>query len=165
MNDEMEMLHELFRHMEWADATVWKSVSESSAARGDSIIRGRLYHIHMVQWAFLNVWLDQPLSELPDQSKLTDIGALASWGREVHGHDRRYLDRIDQSALQRIVRPPWLDDFAKYFGKPAASVTLVQTMLQVTSHSSHHRGQVNTRLHVCGITVPYFDFIVLVVLA
>jgi hypothetical protein len=83
VNDIIEMLHELFRHMEWADARVWKSVSESSAARGDSIIRDRLYHIHMVQWAFLNVWLDEAQSEFPEQGKLTDIGAIVSWGSRL----------------------------------------------------------------------------------
>ena len=156
----VEMLNELFQHMEWADACVWKSVFESPAARGDSIIRDRLCHIHMVQWAFLHVWRAQPLPEFPDASTFTDVAALASWGHEAHGQIQQYLERIDEAALQRIVRPPWLDDFEKYFGKAPAPINLLQTMLQVTSHSSHHRGQVNTRLRETGSKPLYVDFIV-----
>lgn len=154
------MLHELFRHMEWADACVWQSVFESPAARSDSIIRDRLFHIHMVQWAFIHVWLDQPLPGFPDQSKFTDIGAIASWGHEAHRQTKQYVDRIDEMSLERNVKPPWLDDFEKYFGKPAAPINLVQTMLQVTSHSSHHRGQVSARLREVGSQPRYVDFIV-----
>jgi len=154
------LVQDLFRHMEWADASIWKSVFESPAGRSDSTIRTRLYHLHMVHWTFLHVWLDEPLPEIPDQNSFTDIAALASWGQEAHGRTMQYIERIDETALQRGVKAPWLDDFEKYFGKPAAPTNLIQTMLHVTSHGSHHRGQVNTRLHDLGTRPPYIDFIV-----
>jgi uncharacterized damage-inducible protein DinB len=153
------ILWELFQHMEWADACVWKSVFGSPAARSDSTVRTRLYHLHMVHWAFLQVWLDQSLPEIPEQSTFTDIVALASWGQETHGKTLQYVGQMDKTELQRIVKIPWLDDFEKYFGKPAAPTNLIQTMLHVTSHSSHHRGQVNTRLREIGTPPPYIDFI------
>jgi len=158
------LVQDLFRHMEWADARIWKSVLESAAAGSDSTIRTRLYHLHMVHWAFLHVWFDQSLPEIPDQSSFTDVAALASWGHEAHGKTMQFIERIDETALQRVVKVPWLDDFEKYFGKPAAPTNLIQTMLHVTSHSSHHRGQVNTRLHEVGTPPPYIDFIVWVCL-
>ena len=103
------ILWELFQHMEWADACVWKSVFGSPAARSDSTVRTRLYHLHMVHWAFLQVWLDQPLPKIPEQSTFTDIVALASWGQEtqwknaaVHRADgRSSIAKSRQSSLAR----------------------------------------------------------------
>ena len=49
-------LNDLFRHMEWADASVWRAVLASDAARADTKLRELFYHVHMVQRAFLRVW-------------------------------------------------------------------------------------------------------------
>jgi len=38
-------------------------------------------------------------------------------------------------------------------------VTLVETMLQIPSHSTHHRGQIATRLREIGGEPPITDFI------
>ncbi len=38
--------------------------------------------------------------------------------------------------------------------------SLGQTLLQVTAHSSYHRGQVNVRLRELGVDPPMTDFIV-----
>jgi uncharacterized damage-inducible protein DinB len=77
-----------------------------------------------------------------------------------HGKTTQYIERIDETALQRGVKVLWLDDFEKYFGKPEAPTNLIQTMLHVPSHGAHHRGQFNTRLHDLGTQPPYIDFIV-----
>jgi hypothetical protein len=85
---------------------VWKSVFESPQARNDSIIQARLYHLHMVHWAFLHVWLDQPMPEIPVQSKFTDIAALVAWGHEAHESTGQYVNQIDEAARKKSSRPP-----------------------------------------------------------
>ena len=154
------MLHELFRHMEWADARVWNGVLGSPAARRDSILRDRLFHIHVVQWGFLHLWVNRPLPEFPEQSKFPDHPSIASWGRQAHEQIAAFVERVDESRLEQAVSLPFADYFVKQFGSTAASITLAQTMLQVTSHSSHHRGQVNIRLRELGFEPPFVDFIV-----
>jgi hypothetical protein len=42
--------------MEWADAIAWRAVLSCQEARDDERIRMWLYHVHMVQRAFLRVW-------------------------------------------------------------------------------------------------------------
>jgi hypothetical protein len=75
------LVQDLFRHMEWADACIWKSVFESPAGHSDLTIRTRLYHLHMVHWTFLHVWLDEPLPQIPDQ-----IGSpTAEWASRIGG--------------------------------------------------------------------------------
>ena len=50
-------LKELYTHMQWADATIWKAVSLSSDSRSDDQIIDTLLHLHETQHAFLSVWL------------------------------------------------------------------------------------------------------------
>jgi uncharacterized damage-inducible protein DinB len=156
---KIAMLHELLRHMEWADARVWNAVLGSPAARGDSILRDRLFHIHVVQWGFLHLWFNRPLPEFPDQSKFPDLPSVASWDRQAHEEIAAFMGRVDQSGLEEVVTLPFSDYFVKQFGA-GSPITLAQTMLQVTSHSSHHRGQVNIRLRELGVEPPFVDLIV-----
>src|SRR5262249_46377575 len=106
------MLHELLRHMEWADARVWNAVLGAPAARGDSILRDRLFHIHVVQWGFLHLWLNRPLPEFPDQSKFPDLQSVASWGRQAHEEIAAYMGQVDESALEAAVSL----SFSGFFG-------------------------------------------------
>src|SRR5512139_289992 len=53
---DVKALADLNRHMAWADATVWSAVLACDAAHADARIRELLYHIHMVQRAFLRTW-------------------------------------------------------------------------------------------------------------
>src|SRR4030095_11808470 len=154
---KIAMLHELLRHMEWADARVWNAVLGSPAARGDSILRDRLFHIHVVQWGFLHLWFNRPLPEFPEPFTLLPRGA--SGGRQAHEEIAAFMGRVDQSGLEEVVTLPFSDYFVKQFGA-GSPITLAQTMLQVTSHSSHHRGQVNIRLRELGVEPPFVDLIV-----
>ena len=60
-------LRDLYQHMEWADASVWRGVFESENARTDQKLRDYFYHLHLVQRAFIRAWRNEP---------------------EVHHHDR-----------------------------------------------------------------------------
>jgi uncharacterized damage-inducible protein DinB len=156
----ISILNQLFRHMEWADARIWNSVFSTPAAQTDTIVRDRLFHIHVVQWGFLHVWLERPLPVFPDQSRFPDLAALAAWGREAHERIGACVQEAKEAALERSVTLPFADVFVKQLGEAAAPITLGHTMLQVTSHSSHHRGQVNTRIRELGGEPPFVDLII-----
>src|SRR5690606_18681456 len=52
----VDALVELYRHMEWADAAVWKAVLASDAGRADAEVQRLFHHLHVVQRAFLRAW-------------------------------------------------------------------------------------------------------------
>jgi uncharacterized damage-inducible protein DinB len=161
---KIEMVRELFLHMEWADSRVWAPILASPGAQADSILRDRLFHIHVVHWAFLHVWRQRTLPELPNPSTFPDIAAIAAWGRKAHEEISAYIGEVDEAALDQHVTLFWADQFETRFGSPPAPITLGETMLQVITHSSHHRGQVNTRLRELGSEPPFVDLIVWVCL-
>jgi hypothetical protein len=55
-----DLLLDLYRHMEWADAEVWTAVLAADDGPSDVKIRRYFYHLHMVQRAFLRTWRGEP---------------------------------------------------------------------------------------------------------
>jgi len=152
-------LTELARHMEWADAIVWRAVLSSQEARDDERIRMWLYHVHMVQHALLHVWRDEAL-KFRDPAEFPDLAALAAWGREGHREIQAFLASTEPASLDRRVHLPWAPEVEKMLGRAISDVTLAQTVTQVVLHTTHHRGQVNARLRTLGGEPQYVDYIV-----
>ena len=153
-----ESLQELVRHMEWADALVWRSLLALPQAQSDSRLRELLHHVHVVQWAYLQIWRDEPL-DMPDVATFEDLPAIHEWCREYYRQVPEYLNTVDAETLQRQVQFPWADQLVERWGK-ADPATIAETILQITSHTTYHRGQANTRLRELGGEPPLVDFIV-----
>ena len=153
------MLDDLVQHMGWADARVWSCVLDVPELASDRTIHERMYHLHLVQRGFLLLWL-QPTTSLPEPPQFSDAVALASWGHEYHRELAEYLTSSARSAPDSPVNVPWATHVTEQFGRSAEPTTFGETMLQVMSHSTHHRGQVNTRIRELGAEPPLIDFIV-----
>ena len=52
------------------------------------------------------------------------------------------------------------DRMKQRFGDPRGNVTLGDTALQVVAHTTHHRGQVMTRLRELGGEPPLVDYVI-----
>ena len=52
----LSLFRELYDHMRWADAVVWRAALAHGPAADDQTLRDRFFHIHMVQRAFLFIW-------------------------------------------------------------------------------------------------------------
>ena len=154
----IDALRELYRHMEWADASVWRAVLAHAPALRDARLGDLLLHIHTVQRAFLHVWTDQPVS-LPSRDDFPDLVSIQHWGHPVYAAGHRFLESIDDRVLGRAVIMPWAAQLAAPLGREPNEPTLAETIFQVTSHSTYHRGQVNARLREIGGEPALVDFI------
>ena len=152
-----QYLPELLRHMEWADALTWRSVHALAAARSDAELHQRLHHIHLVQQAFLRIWRGQTVTP-SDADDFADLDALRTWALPYYGELAEYLRTVDQASLDRPVVLPWSEELNQRFGE-VHPTTLRQTLLQVASHTTHHRGQVCARLRALGGEPPLVDYI------
>jgi uncharacterized damage-inducible protein DinB len=154
-----ELLLELFRHMEWADARVWEAIGSSDPH--DERLRTLLVHLHTVQRAFLAVWQGQP----PEQGFRSpeSFGALTevrAWAQPVYGAQRAFLSDAPDVELARVLSPPWIAQVEAHLGRRPGPTTMAETAFQVANHSTYHRGQINARLRECGLTPPLVDYIV-----
>lgn len=154
----LEALRDLFAHMEWADATLWRALLAHAPAARDARLRDLMLHLHDVQRSFLRVWTDRPVS-FPRPEEYPDLAAVHAWAQPVHPGLRAFASAVDPAALSRVVAMPWVEEFERLTGRRFASPTLAETMFQVTSHSTYHRGQANARLRELGGEPPLVDYI------
>lgn len=154
----VRLLRELYLHMEWADARVWQAVLTLDAAHADDRTRTLLHHLHETQRAFLCVWTDRPLA-WPASRDFAALREARSWARPYYGEVGRLLERLDDAQLARPLSVPWAAQLESYLDRPAAKVSLGESMFQVTSHSTYHRAQVNTRLRELEGDPPLVDYI------
>ena len=153
----LDLLQDLFRHMEWADATVWRAVLASPAASTDQKIKDWIHHLHLVQHAFINVWRELP--HTVNAGSDLDLGGLVRWAREYHPLATEYLATLTEADLDKPLVVPWARFLTADLGREPSVPTLGETMVQVTAHSTYHRGQINARLRELGAEPPLTDFI------
>lgn len=148
---------DFFRHMEWADATVWSAVLASEAAPADTRLRDLLYHSHLVQRAFLRAWRGQP-ADLPYPT-FDHLPALMAWGRTFHDDAMPLVASWTPGVLTEPMPVPWASAVEQVIGRPPAMTTRGETVLQVAMHTHYHRGQITMRLREIGVAPPLVDYI------
>ena len=149
-------LDELFRHMAWADARVWRAVL---AADHDDRTYKLLFHIHQVQHAFVSVWNGEPKPAWHEFSDFPDLPALSKWARDYHEQIPHHLASVREEQLDAPMEVTWRGWVVRTIGREPVPTTLAETMMQVSQHSTYHRGQVNARLRERGLDAPLVDFI------
>jgi uncharacterized damage-inducible protein DinB len=155
----VDLLRQLVRHMEWADAEVWRAVSAHAPAENDARLKNLLTHLHLVQRMFLILWTKQPFDPAGAQPEFATLADLRGWGQTYYPEARRFLDGIDESRLKDVVEMPWARGLEARIGRTVTMPTLGETIQQVASHSTYHRGQINARLRELGGEPPLVDYI------
>ncbi len=148
----------LLQHMKWADAEVWKKVLSVSASEKDERIKKLLYHLHQVQYAFYYIWNDQQL-DIPKPEEFTDLKSIAKWGCDYQTMLDVFLASSHGNDVKKTVDIPWSKFLERRIGQKIVPATLEETMLQVASHSTYHRAQINARFRELGGEPPMVDFI------
>jgi uncharacterized damage-inducible protein DinB len=150
-------LIDLYHHMQWADAAVWTSLLASENGQTDSKLRDYLYHLHLVQYAFLRIWRGEP-RETPYPT-FDDVQSLMRWGRSYYNEAFGHLSSLSDEKVFEAMPVPWSDMIERRLGRAPETTTIGETILQVALHSLYHRGQVNARLREIGVEPPLVDYI------
>jgi uncharacterized damage-inducible protein DinB len=151
-------LRDLYRHMEWADASVWRAVFGSENAPRDQKLRDCFYHLHLVQRAFIRAWRNEP-ANAPFPT-FEDAASVRSWGRSYYDEIFSFLEPLSDEEISQTMKLPWAELVTAQLGRAPASITIGETMLQVPLHSLYHRGQINARLREVGGEPPTVDYII-----
>ena len=155
---DLETLKILYRHMEWADASVWRAVLACDSARGDEKLRALFYHLHLVQHAFLRAWRGEP-RDTPYPT-FDELSSVMCWGREYYSQIIPHFATLSEKDISLPMHLPWTEIVERELGRPPAALNIGETMLQVPLHSQYHRGQINARLREVGGEPPRVDYIV-----
>jgi uncharacterized damage-inducible protein DinB len=153
-----ELLRDLLLHMEWADARVWAVVLQAQPA--DARLYELLTHVHTVQHAFLTIWTGGDVTSVTERGKaLLTLPDLRAWACAYYPVAHAFLDAVSDERLGEPIEMPWASQLTAYLGHPPGPTTVAETFLQVTSHSTYHRGQVNARLRELGAEPALVDYI------
>ena len=152
-----ELLRQVYRHMEWADARIWSEVVRIAAAQDDQWLREKLFHMHDTQQAFLSLWTVRPR---PTPEDVGSLAAVYEWARPYYALAGRFLDATNEEALAGPVSDAFGDRMRQHFGDQRGNVTLGVTAFHVAAHTTHHRGQVMTRLRELGGDPPLVDYVI-----
>jgi uncharacterized damage-inducible protein DinB len=150
-------LTDLYRHMEWADAAIWASVAASQSGQTDEKLREYLYHLHLVQRAFLRTWRGEA-REAPYPT-FSDSRSLMLWGRSYYGEAASFLETLNDEKVSEPMPVPWAAMVERRLGRAPETTSIGETALQVVLHSTYHRGQANARLRNVGVEPPLVDYI------
>lgn len=153
-----DLLLDLFDHMEAADAAVWRAALQDAAASSDALLRRNLLHASAVQRAFLDAWKERPFV-IRDRFDDTSLPAEYAAVRAYYPEARAHLGGLDAAALGRELRLPWVPWIEEHLGQKLAMTTVGETVLQVFSHTTHHRGQAVARLRAVNVEPPMVDYI------
>jgi uncharacterized damage-inducible protein DinB len=152
-----EPYRQLVQHMEWADAVTWAAVLATPAAHESEAMRTRLHHVHLVQHLYLQIWTGET-PRMQEASEFADLEALHAWARSLHPRALRVLDGWGDAELAREIAFPWAQHLSARFGRVHAA-TVGESIVQLASHTTHHRGQVAAHLRELGGEPPLADFI------
>lgn len=153
----IKTLTDLYHHMEWADAAVWSAVLASGSGQADAKLRDYLYHLHVVQRAFLRSWRNE-LNETTFPT-FDDASSLMRWGRTFYAEALGYLESLDDGRVSQAMPVAWAARVEQRLGRKPETTTMGETLLQVVLHTTYHRGQVNARLRQLDGEPPLTDYI------
>jgi uncharacterized damage-inducible protein DinB len=149
-------LRVLLEHMAWADAALWRAALATPRAADDARVRELLHHVAEVQWLYLGFARgDGPATRA--LASFRDLAELHAWARDYHATAARFV--AAQPDPGRSLELPWAEQIAARFGR-VMPASLGDALLQVTSHSTYHRGQVNTRIRELGGEPAHVDYII-----
>ena len=158
MINTLSLFKDFARYTGWADAMVFSSIRKCPDAGNDESVLVKLRHNHMVQHAFLNVFEREFFD--PEATRSLDMAELEQFAMNLHRRAASYHEALEPDMLDAVIELPWAQQFGEKIGFEVRKTTLAELLVQVFSHTTYHRGQVNARLRELGTTPPVTDFIV-----
>lgn len=151
-------LIDLFTHMQWADARVWDTILSTPNVEKYEKLKKTLHHYHLTQYAFYHIWMNLPM-EFKKQEEFKTMSEMKNWVVNYHRLVGSFLLKLKEEDLNLVIHIPWAASLEKVLGQKPAESNLADTMFQVISHSTYHRGQVNSHIRIAGVEPPMVDFI------
>jgi uncharacterized damage-inducible protein DinB len=145
------LLQDLLLHQEWADAEHWRSMDALPSALEDCVLRERLYHIHLVQHAFLSIVRGEK-AIFPKFEDFLNPALLREYARRYHREMAAFIQSVAAERLDAMLIIPWFKD-------PPIEITVAQALTQAVMHSQSHRGQNAVRFRELGGEPPMTDLI------
>jgi len=151
-----ERMRRYFAYHDWANAQILELAAPLDDAAldrdfdlGQGTIRKALVHLESVEPAWLKIWTEGT-GTFDVSSPRLSIGEIqAAWSQAARQRDE-FIRGLDDAGSQRIV--------AIHFGGPPIQFRVIESLVQICVHGTHHRAQLVNMLRRSGITAPALDY-------
>lgn len=116
---------------------------------GPGSIRKTLAHLHSVEPWWLKNWTEANATFEPSNLQVSISDPQASWSR-VTRQRNDFIAGLTSDEAQRIVTVA--------FGGPPIKFRIIQSLVQICAHGTHHRAQLIHMLRHSGLTAPVLDY-------
>ena len=152
------MIQKYFRYSDWCNQQVLDlaiSLQDSNLDRdfkmGMGSIRKNLLHLFDAEQFWVRNWTlgELQFSSLPTSTTLVEL--RDRWLGVIEERNRFIAMQDEESAAQVLMVS---------FGGPPFKVAMIESMLQLCCHGTHHRAQLLNMLRQSGTAVPALDLVV-----
>ena len=147
----LDVIKDLYAHQEWADASHWRAILGSEAARKDLELKERLVHLHAAQQVWLGRWQGVSLG-FPKAGDHASIEDAHHFAQACHAALRAYLSLRKEADMVEAIT--YTNLAGESFTQP-----LGELMLHLAMHSQYHRGQNAARLRSLGMPAAATDLV------
>jgi uncharacterized damage-inducible protein DinB len=153
---DAEVIRNYFAYGDWCNSWLLDLAAPLDAAAldrdfdmGVGTIRKTVLHIADAERWWLNNWTVGP-SAFEKAPLSTSIADLGSQWKQVIAERNRFIDSLDDASAQRVVTP--------LIGPMSVRVAVIESLLQLCAHGTHHRAQLINMLRQCGVTARASDY-------
>ena len=82
----------------------------------------------------------------------TGIDELRTQWKQIAAERNRFLESLDDTSVQRVV--------TALIGPMSIRMPVIESVVQLCGHGTHHRAQQVNMLRQCGVTAPGIDYII-----
>lgn len=146
----LTIIDQLVRHKWWANSNLLRAIAQHQPAADDEELRKLLHHILISNRYWLLLTLGQPFVDEEERRIPASHQAMIESFAATEKLEVDWLSTVTSPDLDRRVQPRALPDI---------TVTVAETMLQMSLHSHGHRSQCASRLRALGGTPLPMDFV------
>jgi uncharacterized damage-inducible protein DinB len=150
------VLRNYFAYGDWANARLLElsaPVDDAALDRdfgiGMGTIRKSLLHIADAERWWLKNWTIGPTA-FDKAPASTSLAQLRGQWAEIIGARTRFIDALDGVAAARVV--------TALVGGMSIRVPVIESLVQLCGHGTHHRAQITNMLRHSGVTAPPSDY-------
>lgn len=153
---DAERVRRYFAYHDWANARVLELAARLDDAALDrsfdlglGSIRKTLAHLKNVEPMWLKVWAAGSGTFSPNDSAESLRELQESWSQAARQRDE-FLANATEATSQRIV--------SISFGGPPIKFRIIESLVQICVHGTHHRAQLVNMLRHSGVPAPALDY-------
>lgn len=155
---DAEFIQRYFAYHDWANSRMLdlaQPLDDTNLDRdfgmGLGTIRKTLYHLHDVEPFWFNNWNGTGAAFVQTAPGTALAQLRQSWA-EMASRRNGFISTLDAAGAARVI--------SISFGGPPMKFRVVESLVQICMHGTHHRAQLINMLRHSGITAPAFDYVV-----